>query len=226
MTSPDPNAAARPATKRAGDQANRIADILREEIVSGVLQAGAALRQEHLAELHQTSRMPVRDALRLLESEGLVQLSPNKGAIVSPLDPAELREVYEMRAALETLALRLAIPELTNSRIDQAAAIQDNAEASGLANFSSLNKSFHSTLYEPCGRPRLLAQIAALNDTGSRYLRLAAARLDYVERSHLEHRELLLACRQRDMARACDILEHHIEEAGNALYRHLTGQHS
>lgn len=223
-TDPHPKAAAGPPAKRAGDQASRIAGLLREEITSGALAAGEPLRQEHLAAHFRTSRMPVRDALRLLETEGLVQLAPNKGAIVAPLDPGELREVYEMRAALETLALRHAIPELTDSRLDLAAGILDEAEAAGLENFSARNKAFHFMLYEPCARPRLLAQIAALNETAGRYLRQAASRLDYVERSHREHRELLAACRRRDMPQACDILRRHIEDAGNALLQHITRQ--
>lgn len=214
----------RTSAKRTGDQAIRVADALREKIVSGELKPGEALRQERLAVLFETSRMPVRDALRLLEAEGLVQMPPNKGAIVAPLDPEEFREVYEMRAALETLALRLAIPELTNSQIDRAAAIQDKAEASDLENFGALNKAFHFALYEPCARPRLLAQIAALNETGDRYLRLAAAQLDYTRRSHQEHRDLLEACRRRDGAEACEILRRHIEAAGEALVDRLSAR--
>jgi len=222
MTHPDAKAATGPTVKRAGDQASRIAAMLREEIISGALAAGEPLRQEHLAVQYRTSRMPVRDALRLLESEGLVQLSPNKGAIVAPLDTRELKEVYEMRAALETLALRHAMPEMTDSRLDLAAGILDEAEASGLQNFSDRNKAFHFMLYEPCARPRLLAQIAALNETAGRYLRQAASRLDYLERSHREHRQLLAACRQRNIPLACGILQGHIEDAGSALYSHLT----
>ncbi len=208
--------------RRSGEQAATIAAALREDIIAGHLAAGAPLRQERLAARFSTSRMPVREALRLLESEGLVALQPNKGAIVAALDTEELREIYEMRVAAETLALRLAIPELSNAQIARAEAIQAQAEASSLRDFGELNKAFHATLYQPCDRPRLLAHIASLNGLADRYLRLTVKRLDYAERSHREHRALLEACRRRDESEAVAILRRHVGEAGEALYRLLT----
>ena len=206
---------------RAGDQVAALVETLRAQIVSGELRPGEPLRQELLADRFATSRMPVREALRVLESEGLVVLVPHKGAAVAPLDPAELEEVYEMRVAAETLALRRAIPELSNAQIDRAERIQDRAEASGMRDFGALNKAFHTTLYAPCGRPRLLAHIAALGDIADRYLTFTAGSLDYRDRSHGEHRALLAACRQRDEATAVELLTRHISEAGETLLRYL-----
>lgn len=206
---------------KAGDQVSALVETLRAQIVSGELKPGEPLRQELLADRFATSRMPVREALRVLESEGLVVLVPHKGAAVAPLDPAELEEVYEMRVAAETLALRRAIPELSNAQIDRAERIQDRAEASGLRDFGALNKAFHATLYAPCGRPRLLAHIAALGDIADRYLTFTAGSLDYRDRSHGEHRALLAACRRRDEAAAVELLTRHISEAGETLLRYL-----
>ena len=194
---------------------------MREAILSGRLQAGAALRQEHIAKRFSASRMPVRDALRSLASEGFVIDTPNKGAVVAPFDAGELLEIYEMRVAAETLALRLAIPELTDTQIAQAEALQAQAEGAPSEEFGKLNKAFHDTLYQPCARPRLLAHIASLNDLADRYLRVTVSRLDYAGRSHREHRALLAACRKRNRARAGEILADHIEQAGAALYRIL-----
>ncbi|MCR4268465.1 GntR family transcriptional regulator [Nitratireductor sp. ZSWI3] len=210
------------ATEKRGEQAERIAAGLRQEIVSGRLAAGSPLRQERIAETYGTSRMPVRDALRLLEAEGLVQMAPNKGATVALLNAAEFREIYEMRGAAEVLALRLAIPELTNRQIERAADIQGAAERSSIKEFGALNKAFHMALYEPCARPRLLAHIAGLNDLADRYLRVAAIELDYVQQSHREHHALLDACRRRDEKGACAILWAHIEDAGRALHALLS----
>ncbi|WP_189988345.1 GntR family transcriptional regulator [Thalassobaculum fulvum] len=209
---------------KAGDQVAALVETLRAQIVSGELRPGEPLRQELLADRFATSRMPVREALRVLESEGLVVLVPHKGAAVAPLDPAELEEVYEMRVAAETLALRRAIPELSNAQIDRAERIQDRAEAAGMQDFGALNKAFHTTLYVPCGRPRLLAHIAALGDVADRYLTFTAGSLDYRDRSHREHRALLAACRQRDEAAAVDLLTRHISEAGKTLLRYLRDQ--
>jgi DNA-binding GntR family transcriptional regulator len=123
-----------------------------------------------------------------------------------------------MRGALETLALRLAIPELTNRQLEDAGAVLDRAERADLSDFGVLNKEFHTTLYAPCRRPRLLAQIATLDDLADRYLRVAAMQLDYIERSHREHRALLQACYDRDADAAVACLRDHIESAGRALY--------
>lgn len=212
------------APHRPGDQVAALVAELRRDIISGALRPGEALRQESLAERFATSRMPIREALRVLESEGLVVLVPHKGAAVAPLDPTELEEVYEMRIAAETLALRRAIPELSNAQIDRAERIQERAEASGLRDFGALNQAFHMALYAPCGRPRLLAHIAGLNGISDRYLRFTAGRLDYTERSHREHRTLLAACRRRDEAEAVDRLTRHIAEAGQTLLRYLRTQ--
>jgi len=214
----------RPPRLKAGDQVAALVETLRAQIVSGELKPGEPLRQELLADRFATSRMPVREALRVLESEGLVVLVPHKGAAVAPLDPAELEEVYEMRVAAETLALRRAIPELSNAQIDRAERIQDRAEASGLREFGALNKAFHTMLYAPCGRPRLLAHIAALGDVADRYLTFTAGSLDYRDRSHGEHRALLAACRRRDEAAAVELLTRHISEAGETLLRYLREQ--
>jgi len=211
----------RAAAPRRGIEAARVAGLLREAIVGGRLPSGAVLRQERLAARYDTSRMPVRDALRILESQGLVTLAPNKGAVVARLDPDEFREIAEMRAALEVLALTRAIPELTETRLDAVEAIQDAAEAAELADFGKCNKAFHSALYEAAGRPRLLAQIAALNDLADRYLRVAVTTLDYRRRSHREHRALLAACRKRDVEAATACLKAHIEDAGQRLYEVL-----
>lgn len=205
------------APARPGDQARVIADALREEIVAHRAEAGAVLRQERLAERFGTSRMPVREALRMLEAEGLVVFVPNRGAAVAPLDAAEWEEVCEMRAALEPLALARALPHLTDARIAEVEAVQGELEGAALAAFGALDTRFHLTLYAPCARPRLLRQIAVLGAAADRYLRLAAGPIEHAARSHAEHRALLDACRARDEGRAVALLTAHIEAAGRAL---------
>lgn len=207
--------------KRTGEQTERIAAELRADIIHGRLKPDSPLRQEHLADRFTTSRMPVRDALRMLEAEGLIDMQPNRGARVAPLDPEGFREIYEMRAAAEALALRKAIPEMTNSQLDHAAELQDMAETAPIAAFGNLNNRFHKTLYAPCGWARLLSHIDVLADLSDRYLRIAAIELDYTGQSHEEHRTLLMACYERDTEKACSLLDTHIKEAGQALYSAL-----
>lgn len=202
---------------RKGDAAERLASELRRAVVSGEFQPGEPLRQEELAERFSSSRMPVREALRALDAEGLVRLVPNRGAIVAPIDAREFQENVEMREAAETLAMKLAIPHVSNALLDEAAMIQKDIEASGNADFGYLNKAFHCTLYRPCDRPRLLAHISGLHDIAGRYLTFTLSNLGYSSRSSDEHRLLLKACYDRDAERAVEILRTHIVGAGEAL---------
>lgn len=202
---------------RTGDRAAQIASHLRAEIISGAFAPGESLRQEELAARFQVSRMPVRDSLRILEQEGLVDVPTNRGARVAPLDQTDFLEISEMRRVAEVLALKHAIPELTNRQIEQATAIQDEAEAAGPERFGELNKAFHRALIAPCGWPRLLAHIDGLSDLTERYLCFAVAELKYAERSHTEHRALIEACARRDSEAACALLAAHIEAASKEL---------
>ena len=190
-----------------------VSAVLRAEIIAGSLPANAVLRQEELAERFNTSRMPIRDGLRRLETEGLISIEANKSARVTALAPQGLQEIAEMRCVLEPLALKHALPELTERQIERASAVQQDAENSDLKEFPSLNRRFHELLLEPCGRPRLLRHIAGLNNLSQRFFYVVADELDYADRSHNEHRELLEMCRARDTRRACALLERHIHDA-------------
>jgi DNA-binding GntR family transcriptional regulator len=217
MTSQDHDDIALRASAARGDQALRIAAALRDDIISGALPENTELRQEHLARRFGVSRMPVRAALRRLEAEGLILFRPNRSALVVPLSVADLREIYEMRIAAETLALRLALPQLTNVQLTEALDIQRRLEVVDVANFGALNNAFHMTLYRPSSRPRLLAHIETLGTAADRYLRITVASLDYAAKSHSEHHELLEACGRRDETAALACLARHIETAGAAL---------
>lgn len=207
-----------------GQQAAEIAEVLRREIIAGTLTQDRDFRQERLADRFGVSRMPVREALRILEASGLVVFAPNKGATLVPLSAADLIDISEMRVAAETLALRRALPELSNAQIERAAAIQAELEGAALSAFGDLNERFHKTLYAPCGRPRLLAHIESLGHAADRYLRLTVASLDYAPTSHGEHHALLEACRKRDEDRAVACLSQHIMAAGEALAAHMAEQ--
>lgn len=202
---------------REGDTADNIAVALRDEIIRGQLKPDAVLYQEELAARFNASRMPVRDSLKILEREGLVLLRANKSATVAPLDPDSFTEINEMRGVAEPLALKLAIPELTNRQIEQAAALQEQAERAALSEFARLNKAFHLTLMQPCNRPRLLAHIASLSDLSERYFHVAAVELNYATRSHAEHRALIDCCLARDTDTACTLLAEHIHTASQAM---------
>src|SRR5260370_17263071 len=142
----------------------RIAAHLRDAILSGEIPPGSRIRQEEIAERLGTSRLPVREALRMLETEGLTQLEANKSARVPALDRDELDIVYEMRERIETLALRLSLPHLTDEQESELYRIQDEIEANDDAGtFLELDPRLHlptyprsptSQLLPPLPRPR------------------------------------------------------------------------
>ncbi|WP_018467327.1 GntR family transcriptional regulator [Calidithermus timidus] len=201
---------------------DRVAQQLRERILGGQYPGGTTLRQEELAEEMGVSRMPVREALRQLAAEGLLVLQPHRGAVVAELSIAELEEIYEMRAVLEPLALRLAIPRLGKGQLGEAEDALDEAgrEHDG-QRLSELNWKFHAALYRPANRPRLLSTIELLHLNADRYMRMILTVVHHREQSDREHRALLEACRRQEVEQASSLLKRHIIEAGQRLVQFL-----
>ena len=134
-----------------------VAEGLRRGILSGALESGQPLRQEQIAKDFEVSAVPVREALRQLAGEGLVTLTPNRGARVSEVSYEEAREITEIRIALESLALRLSVPNITEDDLRQAEEVLDLWDAAeDPATFAALNWRFHTVLYEPARQPRRL----------------------------------------------------------------------
>ena len=133
--------------------ASATARALRDMILSGEIAEGEQLRQDALAAAHGVSRIPLREALRQLEAEGLVSFYPHRGAVVSTLSLAEIEELFEIRALIEPDLLRRAIRRLTKDDLDRAGEILDIARESfrskDVGRWGELNWKFHSTLYAP-----------------------------------------------------------------------------
>jgi len=204
---------------RSLEQKKALIEALTASIVNGTLEPGSPLRQEEIAEQFSVSRMPVREAFIELEAKGLLKLVPNSGAFVPPLEKAELRENFEMRAAAECLALRIAIPEISNRQLDEALEIHEQMQRCKLDEYIELNNRFHIRLYSPSHRPRLLAHIETLNVISARYIRLNIGHFQYTARSNDEHATLLDSCKIRDVENSVRILGEHITCAGENLER-------
>lgn len=202
--------------------AGRIAAALAERIVAGAYAPGARLPQDRIALEFGASHVPVREAFRRLEAQGLVASEPRRGVRVAALDAAAVAETAQMRAALETLALRHALPRLDAAAIAEAQAALAAAEASpALPDWEAANRAFHAALIRGCGMPRLLDAIDDLQRASSRYLQAAWREMDWKQRSDREHRQLLQAAKRRDAGRACEILARHIVDAADAVVRRL-----
>lgn len=203
-----------------GDQsvAGRIAAALAERIVCGALAPGSRLMQDHLAAEFQASHVPVREAFRKLEAQGLVVNKPRCGVRVAELDPAMVLEVTEMRAALEGIALRHAMPFLSNHDLETAEQALVAGEASDrIADWEAANRRFHTAITAPCAMPRLMAQIHDLHQSDARFLFATWKHLDWQPRSDSEHWAILVAIKQGEAAQARGLLEAHVREAGKAL---------
>jgi DNA-binding GntR family transcriptional regulator len=200
----------------------RIARELADRIISGALAPGSRLRQDHVAEELGASHVPVREAFRKLEAQGLVVSKPRCGVRVSHLDPGVVLEVTEMRAALESLALHHSLARLTDSSLDAARqALAEGAASDRIVDWEAANRRFHLTLIEPCGMPRLLAAISDLHRSAARFLYATWKHLDWQPRSDAEHRAILDAITRGDGARARALLEAHVRDAGTALVDRL-----
>lgn len=204
---------------------DKVTRMLRESIVSGLLPAGAPLKQEELSGRFGVSMGSLREALRTLHSDGLVTLHPNRGATVSELSAAEAEEVFDIRTCLELGALELALPRMTERDLSAAEKILDRMDAAEDASkWSGLNCRFHEALYAPAGRPKLMGLIRNMHDNVGRYIRLYLDTLNFQAESQREHRELLTACRGGNLAAAQGILREHMRHARERLVHYLTGR--
>lgn len=199
-----------------------VAEKLRDKIVRGELQEGEQLRQDAIANEFQVSRIPVREALRQLEAEGLITIILHRGAIVSSLSPTDIVEVFQMRALLEAEVLRASIPNLRDEHLRKAEEILRRYDEAlwtegDVGSWGRLNWEFHSTLYAGAERPQFMSVIKTLNYKGERYIRLQLYLTREVERAKQEHRMLLDLCRAQNVEGAVDLLKRHINFAGESL---------
>jgi DNA-binding GntR family transcriptional regulator len=201
--------------------ASAVADKLRAMIIHGDVQEGEQLRQDAIAADFQVSRIPVREALRQLEAEGLIKIVAHRGAVVSALSADEIEELFDIRALLECEVLRASIPHLTEADFKEAESILDTYEKAlwmkEVGTWGRLNWQFHSVLYSRANRPHFMQIIKMINNNGDRYTRLQLYLTQAFERAKQEHRQLLELCRKRDAAAASDLLERHIHNAGRML---------
>lgn len=191
-------------------QSARIARILADRIISGVIPPGARLRQDHIASEFGASHVPVREAFRELQTQGLAESEPRRGFRVTEFDVAELREVAEMRASLESLALRHAAPNMTPTILKEAEEVTRHGDsANNVRDWEAANRQFHRLILAPCRMPRLLRSIDDLQAASARFL-FAAWRRDWEARTDHDHRAILEALRRGQTERACAILARHV----------------
>ncbi|CAH0258097.1 GntR family transcriptional regulator [Pseudomonas brassicacearum] len=205
------------------DQARSIIEeSLREAILDGRLPCGTALRQQELADLFGVSRMPVREALRQLEAQSLLNVVQHKGAVVAPLITNNAVETYALRSVLESFALRLSIPLLDDSDLALAAQYIEQLETeTNHAEIGKLNRLFHMSLYHKAPNSKLLALIERELNEEERFLRFHLSSMGLGKLSQDDHRALLEAARAKDIDNAVVLLERHLEKASVTMRQYL-----
>lgn len=199
---------------------------LRRAITAGRLRPGTAIRQEALAEEFGVSRVPLREALKTLQGEGLVSYQAHRGYFVEMLSLDDLREAYRIREILEEEAVRRAQARLTDADLDQLDAAQREVERAAAAGdvleMTAANRRFHMALFELAGMPRLVRLIKSLWDATDAYRSMYYGEGDNRSLVVDEHNAMLAALRERDPDRAVRILDAHRAHAVAALETILT----
>lgn len=194
--------------------AARIGNTLAERIISGTIAAGARLRQDHIAEEFGASHVPVREAFRRLEAQGLVVSEPRRGVRVAGFTLDDVREVAEMRAALEVLALRNAAPHLTKAILDHAEEANVACDkARNVEAWEEANRTFHRLIIAPCAMPRLLKSIDDLHTASARFL-FSGWRAEWEAPTDRAHSAILAALRAGQIDTAAAVLARHAQWVG------------
>ena len=199
---------------------------LREAILEGELLPGDPLVLRDLASRMSVSVMPVRDALRRLVAEGLIEYSPHRGARVTPVSGADLEELYELRIAIETAAVRSAVPRLAEDDYRRLRAIlecnEDPRDSEADLKSRQAHQDFHFGIYD-LGRSRWLKRVVPpLWEASERYRRLGVRRRGSPEYRWREHGEILDRMRAGDVEGAAQTLEAHLRTTLLMLKRHVT----
>lgn len=194
--------------------AARIGRELARRIVAGEIAPGARLRQDHIAVEFGASHVPVREAFRLLEAQGLAVSEPHRGVRVAGFSLSEVREVADMRAALEVLALRHAAPNLTRAILNEAdEATRAGDHAGDVQAWDAANRRFHKLILTPCRMPRLLKSIDDLHLASARFL-FWGWRAEWEAPTDRDHRAILAALRAGDVEQATGVLARHVQWSG------------
>lgn len=206
-----------PAAKTPFENATlsqRVRDHLRQEILSNRLAPGTHLHEEVVAAQLGISRAPVREALRLLAAEDLVTIAPRRGAVVRALSAEDFRAAYQVREALEALAIRQAVPRMTDAdRRTLRALHQDMVDAAARGDaeqFGEANAAFHIHIVERCGNARLVETYRHLKNQMRQYRWWSMSLRGGLERPLAEHAAILDAIERNDVEVAVQRLTEHI----------------
>ncbi len=202
-----------------------IEERLRSAILDGRLAPGHALRQQELATLFGVSRMPVREALRQLEAQSLLQVVAHKGAVVAPLIGEDAVDTYALRVILESEALRQSIPLLEPQDIALARSyIAQLENETRHAEIGRLNRLFHMSLYSKASNKKLLRLIEIELNEEERFLRFHLSSMGLGKLTQDDHNGLVDAANDKSVEDAIRILERHLNKAEITIKAYLNSR--
>ena len=215
--------------KRPMTVAQTLAREIRERILSREIQGGEPLRQDAIAKLFGTSIIPVREALRQLEAEGLVELKSHRGAVATRLTLDKVLEWIHMRRLIETDLIGMAVDRMREEDLARAEEVlrKFNSALKGrsqINHWSEFNWEFHSALYAPAKRPETMKVLSTLHRHSDRYIRLQLLNNEHIDRAQREHLELIELCRDRKKRAVKALLHRHIMGVEQDLVEALGGQ--
>jgi DNA-binding GntR family transcriptional regulator len=196
---------------------------LRDDIRSGRISPGSRLRQLEIADRFKVSTTPVREAFATLEREGLVVSAPHRGVVVFRPTITDLQETYEIRIPLESLAIELAVPNMTDEDLAELESFlrQMQAAKDDRGRYNELNAAFHARMYRCARRPKLERIIADLREASAAYLRLYATISPSAEDTHAEHTAIVAACRAKAPKRAAKAMTKHLQHTVDFVSKNL-----
>jgi DNA-binding GntR family transcriptional regulator len=197
---------------------------LREQIFSGELKAGTRLNPADIANALGISRMPVREAFRQLDSEGFIRMRPNRGAVVMILTPRDVEEIFQIRTALEVLALRLAMPQLDTSAVAELENLHQHMDLArdNPKVWVKRHDQFHDAICSYGERPRIAAEIKRFRTLIHPYMMQYFVKVNHTpEMAGHEHATIIAAIRSGNVALAEISMREHIMSAAQAVIQYL-----
>ncbi|MBO8138102.1 MAG: GntR family transcriptional regulator [Desulfotomaculum sp.] len=196
-------------------------ETLRDAIINGKLKPGERLMEIQLAEEMGVSRTPVREAIRKLELEGLVVMVPRKGAYVAGISMKDIVDVFEVRAALDALAARLAAERITDDELDQLeksiVSIHEVSDGKNIEEVVARDTGFHEIIYKASRNEKLIQIITHLKEQLQRFRATSLALPGRTKEAVEEHKQIVEALSERDAELAAQLAYQHIENAENSM---------
>ena len=190
---------------------------LKDDILRGKYQKGAALAETTVAEQLSVSRTPVREALRLLEISGLVTIKPNKGAVVEGISADDIKDIYEIRSLIEGLAAKKAAERATAEDVERLSEIIDLTEfyfeKGHIDKLQTMDGRFHNAVYELCDGRMLNHILKDLHSYVLRFRKMSIVKEDRVKETLKEHREIMNAIAMHDGEKANELMTVHVNNA-------------